>query len=218
MTVDTILEYTPENAVLAAFVLLLLFAIKSFTVVIPLSVLYLASGIIFPPVTAILVSTAGLGITISIPYHIGKYGGNKIINAICNKYPKLDHIAKFQHNNAFFICFITRIVGFLPGDIVSLYLGSCKIDFPTYLAGGICGSMLSIITTTLLGANLSNPFSVQFILILLLRILISVSSIIIKLILNNFLNYFKKGNTKDESDKIIYYRYFLATIGRKALQ
>ena len=78
--------------------------------------------------------------------------------------------------------------------------------------------MLSIITTTLLGANLSNPFSVQFILILLLRILISVSSIIIKLILNNFLNYFKKGNTKDESDKIIYYRYFLATIGRKALQ
>lgn len=47
LSVNTILRYTPENTILAAGILLLLFALKSLTVVFPLSILYLASGILF---------------------------------------------------------------------------------------------------------------------------------------------------------------------------
>lgn len=43
LSVNTILRYTPENAMLAAGIVLLLFALKSLTVVFPLSILYLAS-------------------------------------------------------------------------------------------------------------------------------------------------------------------------------
>ena len=88
LSVNTILRYTPENAILAAGIVLLLFALKSLTVVFPLSVLYLASGILFQPVIAILVSTAGLAITITIPYQIGKYSGKQAVQEICQKYPK----------------------------------------------------------------------------------------------------------------------------------
>ena len=184
LSVNTILRYTPENAMLAAGIVLLLFALKSLTVVFPLSILYLASGILFQPVIAVLISTVGLAITITIPYWIGKYSGKQIVQEICQKYPKAGMIAQYQRTNTFFACFITRIVGFLPGDIVSIYFGACDTAYLIYLAAGVSGSLLSIITTTLVGDKISTPFSVEFMIVLLCRILVSVGAVVINYQLN----------------------------------
>lgn len=184
VSVDTILRYTPENAILAAGIMFAFFALKSLTVVFPLSVLYLVSGIIFYPIVAVLVSAGGLAITITIPYWIGRCSGKQMVQEICRKYPKAEQIAKYQESNTFFSCFITRIVGFLPGDIVSLYFGACDAAYPTYLAAGVTGSMLSIVTTTLLGTRISDPFSVEFMTVLLCRVLVSVAAVVINYRLN----------------------------------
>ena len=184
LSVHTILRYTPANEMVAAGIILLLFAIKSLTIVIPLSILYLASGILFQPVIAVLISTVGLAITITIPYLIGRYSGKQIVQEICQKYPKAGMVAKYQETNPFFACFITRIVGVLPGDIVSLYFGACDTEYGIYLAAGIAGSLLSIITTTLLGEKISDPFSIEFMVVLLCRILVSVGAVLIKYRLN----------------------------------
>ena len=103
---------------------------------------------------------------------------------ICQKYPKAGMVAKYQETNPFFACFITRIVGVLPGDIVSLYFGACDTEYGIYLAAGIAGSLLSIITTTLLGEKISDPFSIEFMVVLLCRILVSVGAVLIKYRLN----------------------------------
>ena len=184
LSVNTILRYTPENTILAAGILLLLFALKSLTVVFPLSILYLASGILFQSAAAVLVSTVGLAITITVPYWIGKYSGKQAVREICQKYPKAEMVAKYQETNTFFACFITRIVGFLPCDIVSIYFGACDTAYLIYLAVGVAGSLLSIITTTLLGEKISDPFSVEFMVVLLCRILVSVGAVLINFRLN----------------------------------
>ena len=184
LSVNTILRYTPDNAMLAAGILLMLFALKSLTVVFPLSVLYLASGILFQPMPAVLVSTVGLAITITIPYWIGRYSGKQVVQNICDKYPKAEQIAKYQETNVFFSCFITRIVGFLPGDIASLYFGACDTAYGIYLAAGITGSLLSILTTTVLGEKIRNPFSIEFVIVLLCRILVSLGAVVINYRLN----------------------------------
>ena len=185
LSVNTVLRYTPENAILAAGIMLLLFALKSLTVVFPLSILYLASGILFQPVIAVLISTAGLAVTITIPYWIGKYSGKQAVQEICKKYPKAGMLAKYQEQNIFFACFITRIVGFLPGDIVSLYFGACDTAYLIYLAAGVAGSLLSIITTTLLGEKISDPFSIEFMIVLLCRILVSAGAVVLNYRLNH---------------------------------
>ena len=184
LSVNTILKYTPENTILAIGVVLLLFALKSLTIVFPLSILYLASGILFHPIVALLVSIVGLAITLTIPYRIGKYSGKQVVQEICQKYPKVGMVAKYQETNTFFACFITRIVGFLPCDIVSLYFGACDTEYGIYFAAGIAGSLLGIITTTLLGEKISDPFSVEFMIVLLCRILVSVGAVTIKYRLN----------------------------------
>ena len=91
---------------------------------------------------------------------------------------------EYQRENTFFACFITRIVGVLPGDIVSLYFGACNTRYDIYLIAGIAGSLLSIVTTTILGEKISHPFSIGFFVVLLCRVLASASSIFINYTLN----------------------------------
>lgn len=184
ISVKTVLKYTPENTCLAVAVLFLFFALKSLTVILPLSVLYLASGILFSPFRALFVSTGGLAITLTIPYLIGYFSGKKVVQSIQERYPKTQKIMEYQKENTFFACFITRIVGVLPGDIVSLYFGACNTRYDIYLIAGIAGSLLSIITTTILGEKISHPFSIGFFVVLLCRVLVSSGSIFTNYILN----------------------------------
>lgn len=184
LSVETVLKYTPDNIYLAVVTLFLFFALKSLTIILPLSALYLASGILFAPITAVFISICGLSITLTIPYLIGHFSGKEVVSDIQKKYPKTRKIMDYQKTNTFFACFITRIVGVLPGDIVSLYFGACDTPYPVYLFAGIAGSLLSIITTTILGDKISQPCSVGFFVVLLCRILVSASSIFINHILN----------------------------------
>lgn len=177
LSVNTILAYTPENEALAAAILLAFFALKSLTVVFPLSVLYLASGVLFEAPRSVLVSTLGLAIALTIPYGFGRCAGRQTVRRLRRTYPKAAKIAAYQERDPFFACFITRIVGFLPGDVVSLYFGACGVAYPVYLTAGVTGSLLSVLTTTLLGEKLSDPFSKAFALVLLCRVLVSAGAI-----------------------------------------
>lgn len=53
-----------------------------------------------------------------------------------------------------------------------------------YLIAGIAGSLLSIVTTTILGEKISHPFSIGFFVVLICRVLVSASSIFINYTLN----------------------------------
>ena len=163
ISVKTVLKYTPENTCLAMAVLFLFFALKSLTVILPLSALYLASGILFSPFMALFVSTCGLAITLTIPYLIGYFSGKKVVQRIQEKYPKTQKIMEYQRENTF---------------------GACNTRYDIYLIAGIAGSLLSIVTTTILGEKISHPFSIGFFVVLLCRVLVSAGSIFINYTLN----------------------------------
>lgn len=59
LSVSDILQYSPANPFLAAFVMVLLFALKSLTVVLFCGFLYAAAGILFPLPVALLVNLIG---------------------------------------------------------------------------------------------------------------------------------------------------------------
>lgn len=176
-SLDAILRFTPDNPWLAVLVIFCFFAMKSLTVVIPLSLLYLASGLLFSPSVAVLISIIGVCITISLPYGIGYLFGKDMIKRIQVRYPAAKKIDQFQNENRFFTCFFVRIIGCLPGDLLSMYFGACRIPYWICIAAGVTGSLLSIVTTTLLGVELHDPFSLEFLLVLIARILVTVGSV-----------------------------------------
>lgn len=162
ITVQTVLNYTPESPVAAAIVILLFYALKSVSFVFPIAILQIATGHLFQTPAALLINFLGRAVTLSIPYWIGRFSGSDLINNLQTKYPKLKQICNKQGQRPIFISFLLRTFCFLPGDVVSLYLGATRIPFPYYLTGGILGTTLGIVLATILGSSITEPGSPAF--------------------------------------------------------
>lgn len=176
ITVQTILDYTPQSPFAAALIILLLYALKSVSFVFPIAALQIATGHLFRMPVALLINFAGRAVTLSIPYWIGRFSGSGLADDLQEKYPKLKDICSKQSQNPIFISFLLRTLCFLPGDAVSLYLGAIRIPFHYYLTGGILGTVLGVTLSTVLGSSITEPGSPAFWLSALLMTLTAVIS------------------------------------------
>lgn len=178
LTPEELAEHAPKNHVLAVILMLVAFAVKSLIFFVPIPVLYLASGLIFDPVTAFILNFFGMLVCTAVPYWIGRFSGAGLFQKLIKRYPKLQVLDTFQHQNQWFISFMVRAVGFLPCDTVSLVLGAWEISFLKYLSGTALGMLPGLVATTMVGITVTNPRSPGFILSVAFTILISVGSLI----------------------------------------
>ena len=178
ITVQAVLNYTPKAPLAAAFVILLLYALKSMSFVVPIAVLQIATGHLFQTPVALLINFLGRAITLSIPYWAGRFSGADMVEDLIRKYPKLEETCSRQEKNPLFISFLLRTFVFLPGDAVSMYLGAIRIPFRYYLAGGILGTTLGVVLSTILGSSITKPGSPAFLLSAFLMALVALLSVI----------------------------------------
>lgn len=178
-SVQTILEFTPQNPLCAAIVLLLLYALKSATVVFPLIILEIATGHLFSIWAALGVNFVGILIVLTVPYWIGRFAGMETIPKLIQKYPRFEKIIDRQQDNSAFICFFLRIIGCLPGDVVTMYFGATRTPFFQNLIAGALGILPDMILATLIGENIQNPESPMFWISALLTVTLSVLSLLL---------------------------------------
>ncbi len=139
MSLSELISYSPSNPILAASSIIFLFAIKSLSVVFPLSALYIVSAFWFGPLWAILINYIGLVVSISIPYLLGRRFASPAIELLLKKYPKLEHFQQLGFSNQLMLSYLLRIVSVLPGDLCSLFLGACSIEYKRYIIGSLLG-------------------------------------------------------------------------------
>jgi len=178
ITVNEILNFTPDNPLAAAGVLLLLYALKSVTLVFPIAVLEIASGHLFPVWAALLINFIGILIDLTIPYWIGHFSGMEAIQKLMVKYPKFEAILDCQKNNSFFLCFFLRIIGGLPADVVTMYFGATGTEFWKNVIGGAIGILPKMTLYTVWGSCIQEPGSPTFWFLFCLTLLISADSIL----------------------------------------
>ena len=184
-TVKNLLTYTPGNYLLALLFLLFLYIIKGFSIILPVSVLHIVSGVIFPLPLALLLNTVGTGICLAVGYCIGFYSLSNYAVRMVNKYPKVKAVVERQRKNEWFSAYILRVIP-ISGDVVSIYLGSLKFRFPRYLAAGVIGSVPGIIVTTLLGNSINDPLSPRCIAAFaMLALILVISFIVNKMVTKN---------------------------------
>jgi len=179
ITFQTIVDYSPENPLGAILVLLLLYGIKSILIVVPILILEIAGGILFPTFPAIIINSIGIIIGHGISYWIGYISGSNMIPKLTEKYPAFKNILQKQNTNSFFSCFFLRTLFFLPGDVISMYLGASKIPFFLYLIASTLGTLPSTILATLFGSNISEPSSPMFWISIVLMTLFAGNSLLI---------------------------------------
>ena len=179
VSIESITENAQGDSRKSIVSLMFLFAIKSLTIVIPLPSLYVASGILFSPLKAVLVSYLVLAITLTIPFILGRLSVAEEMEYIKKKYPKIEKVIEMQERNEFLASFVIRLIGWFPCDVLSFYFGACKTNYLKYITSALLGCSIGVITNTLLGDVILNPFSWQFIVLLLIKIAISASVIAI---------------------------------------
>ncbi|MDO4489118.1 MAG: VTT domain-containing protein [Eubacteriales bacterium] len=162
ITVEKIMGYTPKKPVLAAFVMLILYALKSVSVVIYSPIFYVACGIMFPLPVALLINTIGTFIMVLIPYILGKKAGEEAMQQLIEKNEKLGMLKDISSRNPVFLSFFTRVVHVFPNDPVGMYFGSCGVDFKKYALGSMLGLLPSVITFTVMGMSVDDPTSPEF--------------------------------------------------------
>ncbi|MDO4349515.1 MAG: VTT domain-containing protein [Eubacteriales bacterium] len=175
-SVEMLLKNLPHNGWIAALLLWCLFALKSVSMVFPLALLFAASGVFYPLPQALLVNEIGLCITVTVPYLMGRHYGVALIATLKKKHPKIAELQKMEQHHDFFRSFIIRAVGILPYDIVSLYMGASRGAYAPYLGGCIAGCFFHLLTATILGMNVENPLSPEFLIVLAIHVLFLVFS------------------------------------------
>ncbi|MGN1025353.1 MAG: TVP38/TMEM64 family protein [Faecousia sp.] len=161
LSAEGIARFTPKNPWLAAVVMLALFALKSLSVVIYSGLLYAANGILFPLPVAIILNLTGTVIMVSLPYLIGRKEGTSAVDAIRAKYPKAEAIHDLRAKNDFLFSFLVRMVR-LPSDVASLYMGAVHVEYKKYLLGSLLGLLPHTITYPMMGMNIRDIRSPQF--------------------------------------------------------
>lgn len=163
VTVEDILEFTPDNLWLAAVVMVGLFALKSLSMFFPMLILIAATGSIFPSyIAAFVVNSAGVCVMLLIPYAIGRFAEKDFVMGIINKNKNADRLYEIKAENELFIAYFLRVINILPCDVVSMFLGATGFGFVKYLAGSFAGVLPGMIATTLIGANISDRSSPVF--------------------------------------------------------
>lgn len=176
ITPQMILNYTPQNPILAAGVLLLLHVLKCTTIFFPLIVLQIVSGHLLPAWAAILVNIIGILICLTLPYWIGRRVGIGTIRNLTDRYPKFQTFLEHQKENSWFLCFFLRVTSCLPGDLVTLYLGATHTPFLHNLIGGTVGILPGMILATLMGSSIRDPASPVFWASMTMSLLLSIGS------------------------------------------
>ena len=166
----------PSDPGLTALIILLFYALKSATVVFPLLALEIAVGYIFPAPTALLVNLAGTAISFTVPYFMGRWLGPEALHRAIQKHPKLANIIDRQQHATFFLCYFLRVLGGLPSDLVTMWLGASRVPYWQNICGGCLGILPKMILATLMGTSIEQPGSPTFLLALVLTVLLSVLS------------------------------------------
>jgi len=192
LTVEEILTYTPKHPFMAAAVLLALYCLKAVVCAIPMTVLYISAGIMFPPVWAIAVTYAGLICEITIGYWTGWYMGGERAMALANKNEKARKLLKGLDRHSNIVVFIVRLVpGPLPFDIMSWIFGASKLSYRRYLFYSLLGVSPAMLPWVLAGNSVTNPLSREFLLPFLICAVIAVALLLL-------LQSFEKKHTPHE--------------------
>ena len=137
---------------------------------IPMSILCAVSGLVFPLDKAILINVMFTIFFFGVKYAEGSFIGGGWAGMILNikKMHFLRDWIQFKGNGNPYFLSLTRLIPAIPLGMVSKYYGSMHYDFIYYIVLSIVGYAPRLFIYTKLGAAFVNPFSVQFITLLII--------------------------------------------------
>lgn len=138
-------------------ILLLIYTIKPIFVVTPISVLAVASGLVYGPLYGTIYTMIGAFLSATVGFYIAKYLGEGPVS-------KLLKGKKFQiegdiEKNGFSIILMLRLAFIFPYDPLSYAAGLSKMKYRDFIAGTLIGVLPEMIAYNYLGTSIEDLFT-----------------------------------------------------------
>ncbi len=150
-TLDAVLRCTSRVPALAFGVLMLLFALKSLSVVFYAGFLYAAAGVLFPMPVSILAGLCGTLIMAAIPYSFARGIGAAHADELRERHPKLKELERIRNRSPFAFVVALRCINVVNFDIGSMYCGAVRLSPVPFLSGSLLGKLADLVMWSIVG-------------------------------------------------------------------
>lgn len=180
---------------LMVIAILLVFLLKNF-IPIPFPFIFIMSGIIFDSYKAVALNTIGFSLVLLTKYFWGrKFGGGTAIKQL-QKYDNVREMMYKPGNAKLGVLVALRAIPSIPVNMVSNVYGGMKFPVGRFLVASVIGFFPKIWTYSVMGGNVSQPFTWHFMgPIIGLFVLSGVITITVNAILDK-----TKGHNKNEPE------------------
>lgn len=155
-----------------------IFNLKTLFVVVPYVVFVLIGGSLFGSFVGFLISVLCVLTTSTIAFSIARYAGKeKMQRYLKGKLKDLDMKAG---ENGFNIILFMRLSSLFPMDILSYAAGLTQIKYSQFILATVIGTLPETFSLSLLGDNIKNPKSKEFVFSVCLVLLTAGISILVQ--------------------------------------
>ena len=146
---------------ITALVFIGIYILKPILMFVPLPMLYVVAGIVFPTWIALIITFGGVMLALISGYYSGKFLSKRKVNGYLGKNIKIGRFIDSRGKNFLSFCFVYRVLP-LPFDLFNMMCGVLKVSLWKYLIVSVLGLSVTIIPQILVGANIKDPLSSQF--------------------------------------------------------
>ena len=181
-----------DNRWLLALAITAIYVAKSF-VPVPFPFIFMMTGVIFRSGEAILINTLGFCVVLVITYWVGKSTDGGVALKNLKKYDNIQRMISHHGKTKLGVLIALRIVPGIPVITVSKIYGGMGFPIHKYVIASVIGFLPKIWTYTVMGGNISQPFTWKFMgPIIFLLILSGIVTLIVNITLEK-----KKGENND---------------------
>lgn len=163
----------------AFFLLMFLFIFKSFVPVIPFSVLFIASGMVFNELIAFVINVIGFLLLCTVKFYWGKEKGGGKVHNLANRSERVYGFMDFGGKGNKWMLALMRFVPVFPVNTVSRAYGATEMKITKYLKYSLIGFLPRLVLWSVIGFNIFDPFTVQFMAPIIILLIISGISLLI---------------------------------------
>ncbi|MBV4418367.1 TVP38/TMEM64 family protein [Clostridium tyrobutyricum] len=171
-------NYIQSYGKFSAIIFIIIYSFKPVLFVIPSSLMSILAGSIYGPYVATILSMIGCFGSATVAFFLAKFFGRSFVDKILHgKALKLDNnIEKY----GFRIMTIMRLSFVFPFDPLSYASGLSKMKYRDFIFGTLIGILPEMITYSFMGKNIQHPFSIKFLLPILLLVIVVITAIILR--------------------------------------
>lgn len=195
---DKLQEFVQDlpNKWIIAIAILVIYALKAF-VPIPFPFIMIMTGVIFDSYLAVSLNVIGFSITLSIVYWFGRRVNAGMAVQKLNKFENVREMLKRDGKTKLGVLFLIRLIPSVPINMASKFYGGIKFPYLKFMTASIAGYFIKLWTYSVMGGNIAQPFTWQFMApVIILLVVSGVAIFIANVVLEK-----KKGDNKNDTDK-----------------